>query len=73
MLPKLSLPTVRKNCSSDREKLSKFLAFSLEFPKFLRSLEQFSSDERLEEFLVAECFFYFFPGGFSEPLEQLES
>ena len=56
LLPKLSLPTVRKNCSSDREK---FLAFSLEFPQFLRSLEQFSSDERLEEFLVAECFFYF--------------
>ena len=36
LLPKLFWPTVRKNCSSDREKL-----FSLEFATFLRSLEQF--------------------------------
>ena len=33
--------TVRKNCSSDREKLSKFEAEGREFAKFLRSLEQF--------------------------------
>ena len=33
LLPKLFWPTVRKNCSSDREKL--------EFANFLRSLEQF--------------------------------
>ena len=32
---------VRKNCSSDREKLSKFEAEGREFAKFLRSLEQF--------------------------------
>ena len=32
-------PTVRKNCSSDREKLLKFEAE--EFEKKLRSLEQF--------------------------------
>ena len=32
---------MRKNCSSDREKLLKFEAESREFSKFLRSLEQF--------------------------------
>ena len=37
LLPKLFWPTVRKNCSSDREKLLKFEKFS----KILRSLEQF--------------------------------
>ena len=32
---------MRKNCSSDREKLWKFEAEGREFAKFLRSLEQF--------------------------------
>ena len=32
---------MRKNCSSDREKLLKFEAEGREFAKFLRSLEQF--------------------------------
>ena len=32
---------MRKNCSSDREKLLKFKAESREFSNFLRSLEQF--------------------------------
>ena len=32
---------VRKNCSSDREKLLKFQAEGREFAKILRSLEQF--------------------------------
>ena len=32
---------MRKNCSSDREKLLKFEADSREFAKFMRSLEQF--------------------------------
>ena len=41
LLPKLFRPTVRKKCSSDQEKLLKFLAFSLEFAKILGSLEQF--------------------------------
>ena len=41
LLPKLFLPTVSKNCSSDREKLLKFEAEGREFAKFLRSLEQF--------------------------------
>ena len=37
--PKLFWPTVRKNCSGDREKLLKFEAEGREFAKFLRSLE----------------------------------
>ena len=41
LLPKLFLPTVRKKCSSDGEKLLKFEAEGREFSKFLRSLEQF--------------------------------
>ena len=41
LLPKLFWPTVRKNCSSDWEKLLKFEAEGREFAKFLRSLEQF--------------------------------
>ena len=32
---------MRKNCSSDREKLLKFEAEGQEFSKYLRSLEQF--------------------------------
>ena len=35
------LPTVRNNCSSDREKLLKFEAEGREFAKVLRSLEKF--------------------------------
>ena len=41
LLPKLIYPTVRKKCSSDREKSLKFEAEGREFAKFLRSLEQF--------------------------------
>ena len=41
LLPKLFWSTVRKNCSSDREKLLKFKAEGQEFAKFLRSLGQF--------------------------------
>ena len=41
LLPKLFWPTVRKNCSSDQEKLLKLEAEGQEFAKFLRSLEQF--------------------------------
>ena len=39
LLQKLFGPTVRKNCSSDREKLLKFKAEDQEFGKFLRSLK----------------------------------
>ena len=41
LLPKLFWPTVRKNCSSDWQKLMKFKAEGQEFSKILRSLEQF--------------------------------
>ena len=39
--PKLFWPTVRKNCSSDREIFLKFEAEGPEFTKILTSLEQF--------------------------------
>ena len=38
---KIVRPTVRKCCSSDREKLLKFKAEGREFSNFLRSQEQF--------------------------------
>ena len=41
LLPKLFWPSVRKNCSSDREKLLEFKAEGREFAKILTSLEQF--------------------------------
>ena len=41
LLPKLFLPTVRKNCSTNREKLLEFEAEGREFAKILRSPEQF--------------------------------
>ena len=41
LLPKLFWPTVRKNCSSDQEKVLKFEAVGGEFAKKLGSLEQF--------------------------------
>ena len=41
LLPKMFCPTVRKNCSSDREKNLKLEAKGQEFAKFFRSLEQF--------------------------------
>ena len=41
LLPKLFLATVRKNCSTDRDKLLKFKVEGREFAKILRSLEQF--------------------------------
>ena len=40
LLPKLFWPTVRKNCSSDREKLLKLETEGREFAKILRSLEK---------------------------------
>ena len=41
LFPKLIWPTVRKKCSSDREKHLKFKTEGQEFAKFFRSLEQF--------------------------------
>ena len=59
---KIVLPTVRKKCSSDREKLLKFEAEGQEFAKILRSLNKtiYSNSERSEQFLVTECFFNLF-------------
>ena len=59
LLPKLFWPTVRKNCSSDWEKLLKFEAEDREFAKILRSLFRtiYSNSERSEQVLVTECFF----------------
>ena len=39
---------MRKNCSSDREKLLKFEAEGREFAKILRSLEQFIQTIRIQ-------------------------
>ena len=54
-------PTVRKNCSTDWEKLLKFEAEGRESLK-LRSLLRtiYSSSERSKQFLVTECFFNLF-------------
>ena len=41
LLSKLFPPTVRKNCSTDGEKLLKFEAEDQEFAKFLKLLGQF--------------------------------
>ena len=48
LLPKFFWPTVRKNCSSDREKILKFEAEGQEFAKVLRSLEQFVQTVKCE-------------------------
>ena len=58
LLPKLFWPTVRKNCSSDQEKLLKFEAEGREFAKCLRSLEQFIQTGQSKLFQLV-------PGGFS--------
>ena len=50
---------MRKNCSSNREKLLKFKAEGREFVKFLRSLEQFIrtvNGQNSEQCLVTEFF-----------------
>ena len=44
LLPKLFWPTVRKNCSSDQEKLLKFEAGGREFVKFLKLIPGGFSD-----------------------------
>ena len=58
LLPKLFWPTVRKNCSSDREKIVKFEAKGQEFAKnFEITRTIYSNSERSERLLVTECFF----------------
>jgi hypothetical protein len=61
LLPKLFWPTVRKNCSSDREKLLKFEAECWEFKKKIEITRTiYSNSEGSEQFLVTECFFNLF-------------
>ena len=52
---------MRKNCSSDREKLLKFAAEGREFAKILRSLEQVQTVKGQNRML-----FQLVPGGFSD-------
>jgi hypothetical protein len=68
LLPK---STVRKNCSSDRDKLLKFEAESQEFAKILSSLEQFIQTVKFQNnfFAFLTCFWMFL---ISNELEQLE-
>ena len=48
---------MRKNCSSDQEKLLKFEAEGREFAKIMRSLEQFVCTVKCQNnFLVANAF-----------------
>ena len=55
LLPTFFWPTVRKNCSSDWEKLLKFRAEGRKFANIVRSLEQLIQtvhfSERSEQFL----------------------
>ena len=61
LLTNLFWPTVRKNCSSDWDKLLKFKAEGREFAKFLRSLEQFiQTVNGHNNFCVTEWFFNMF-------------
>ena len=50
---------MRKNCSSDREKLLQFEAEGQEFSKFLRSLGQFIQTGKGQNnfWNITECFF----------------
>ena len=61
LLPKLVLPTVRRNCSSDPEKLLKFEAEGQEFEIYFEITRTiYLNSERLEQFSVTGCFFNFF-------------
>ena len=48
---------MRKNCSSDREKLMKFEAEGREFAKFLRSIEQLIQTVKRQNFFGNRMFF----------------
>ena len=56
---------MRKNCSSDGEKLLKFEFEGLEFAKFLRSLEQFIQKVEFRTIFGNRMLFEFVLGGFS--------
>ena len=66
LLPKLFWP-LRKNCSSDREKLLKFEADEREFEIFLRSPEQFIQTVKwkVRTIFGNRMFFQLAPGGLS--------
>jgi hypothetical protein len=57
---------VRKNCSSDQEKLLKFEAEGRELTKFLRSLEQFVQTGKGQNNFWLQNAFLTCPGGFSD-------
>ena len=57
---------MRKNCSSDQEKLLKFEAEGREFAKCLRSLEQFIETVKGQKNFGNRMLFYLVPGGFSD-------
>ena len=65
LLPKLFWPTLRKNCSSDWEKLYKFEAEGWEFVKFLGSLEHFIQTVKGPKIFGNRMSFWIVPGGFS--------
>ena len=58
LLPKLFSPTVRKKCSSDREKLLKFKVEGLEFSKIQRSLEQFIQTVKGQSIFLLKFVFF---------------
>ena len=66
-LPKLSWPTVRKNCSSDWEILLKFGAEGREFTKNLRSLRFIWTVQwKVRTTFGYRILFKLIPGGFSD-------
>ena len=60
---------MRKNCSSDREKLLKFEAEGREFANFLRLLEQFIQTVKGQNNFWNRMLFWLIPGGFSDMFE----
>ena len=56
---------MRKNCSSDREKLLKFEAEGREFERILRSLEQFIQTVKGQNNFGNRIGFFVVPGGVS--------
>ena len=64
LLPKLFWLTVRKKCSSDREKNWGWKPRICKISEITRTI--YSNIERWEQFLVTECFFYLVHGGLSD-------
>ena len=65
LFSKLFWPTVRRNCSSDQEKLLKFMAEGWEFARILRSLEQHIQTVKVQNNFWNRMLFKVVPGGFS--------